>query len=93
MRRLTRPAPERPTGRQGMGRVAREPRARKGRSETMTREKLTPGETYDMDALEHIGWTEGDGSGHEGYDAWSYFSGGRYIGPDEHGIEPLFDAD
>jgi hypothetical protein len=38
-----------------------------------------------------VGWTEGDGSGHEGYNVADYFDfQGRYKGPDEHGIEPIF---
>jgi hypothetical protein len=40
-----------------------------------------------------IGWTEGDGTGHEGYNVADYFDPeGRYRGPDEHGIEPIFRA-
>ena len=38
-----------------------------------------------------VGWTEGDGSGHEGYQPEDYFDDGRYLGPDHHGIEPIFD--
>jgi hypothetical protein len=39
-----------------------------------------------------IGWTVGDGSGHEGYNVADYFDqDGNYLGPDEHGIEPIFD--
>ena len=38
-----------------------------------------------------VGWTTGDGSGHEGYNVSDYFdSSGNYLGPDEHGIEPIF---
>ena len=37
-----------------------------------------------------VGWTEGDGSGHEGYNVPDYFRDWEYLGPDEHGIEPLF---
>lgn len=40
------------------------------------------------------GWTDGDGTGHEGYRAEDYFSAdGAYLGPDEHGIEPIFATD
>jgi len=39
-----------------------------------------------------IGWTEGDGSGRDGYSADDYFDGQRYIGPDAHGIEPIFEV-
>lgn len=39
----------------------------------------------------HTGWTEGDGSGHEGYQVADYFDrNGRYLGPDCHGVEPTF---
>jgi len=55
---------------------------------------LDENETYDLDDWTHIGWTEGDGTGHEGYDHLEYFAGGqaggRYLGPDKHGIEPVF---
>ena len=38
-----------------------------------------------------IGWTEGDGTGHDGYNVADYFdSRGCYRGPDAHGIEPIF---
>ena len=39
-----------------------------------------------------VGWTIGDGSGHEGYNVDDFFDAhGNYLGPDEHGIEPIFD--
>lgn len=39
-----------------------------------------------------IGWTLGDGSGAEGYSVETYFDAeGKYLGPDEHGIEPIFE--
>ena len=38
-----------------------------------------------------IGWTEGDGSGHEGYNVADYFCDEKYLGPDTHGIEPIFE--
>jgi len=53
---------------------------------------LTKGEKYDLYALFFRGWTKGDGSSTVGYRSWDYFdSGGRYLGPDEHGIEPQFE--
>lgn len=53
--------------------------------------KLTKGNTYDLATLTCTGWTEGDGSGSDGYNVSDYFdSAGRYLGPDEHGIEPIF---
>jgi hypothetical protein len=52
---------------------------------------LTLGKRYNTGALTCIGWTGGDGSGHDGYDCWAYFADGVYLGPDEYGIEPLFD--
>lgn len=59
---------------------------RKG-DETMI---LKKGDSYSS-GLRHVGWTRGDDSGHEGYDLWDYFSGDKYLGPDMHGIEPVFD--
>ena len=51
---------------------------------------LTKGNRYDVTRLALEAWTMGDGTGHEGYDVWAYFeSRGTYLGPDEHGIEPL----
>ena len=38
------------------------------------------------------GWTEGDGSGHDGYNVADYFPGGKYQGPDAHGIEPIMET-
>jgi len=49
---------------------------------------LTQGTRYDTSALEHVGWTGGDG---EGYDCWVYFADdGTYLGPDQHGAEPTW---
>ena len=53
---------------------------------------LTKGLRYNENALTVIGWTDGDGSGHEGYNAADYFDqNGEYLGPDEFGIEPVFE--
>ena len=52
---------------------------------------LTVGQTYDLDTLSFAGWTDGDGTGTGGYSCWDYFREGKYLGADEHGIEPLFD--
>jgi hypothetical protein len=38
--------------------------------------------------LRCVGWTVGDGTGHEGYSAADYFPG-CYLGADAHGIEPV----
>ena len=54
---------------------------------------LVPGARYDIDTIDIIGWTAGDGSGHDGYDWCRYFDGGVYIGPDQHGIEPVLVRD
>ena len=52
----------------------------------------TKGERYDTDTLRFTGWTVGDGTSTEGYDAWAYFDrSGRYLGPDSCGIEPEFE--
>ena len=57
---------------------------------TSTQTTLTPGTRYDVDTLTLLGWTEGDGSGHEGYHVADYFApDGAYLGPDQHGIEPI----
>ena len=56
---------------------------------TMT---LTKGSVYNVETLRAVGWTAGDGTGHEGYNVSDYFSvDGTYLGADECGIEPLFD--
>lgn len=53
--------------------------------------KLEKGRSYDTVGLQFEGWTEGDGSGHEGYHVADYFTDdGIYLGPDEYGVEPLF---
>lgn len=53
---------------------------------------LVKGRRYEVEILELLGWTDGDGSGIEGYNFETYFDAtGAYLGPDEHGIEPLFD--
>lgn len=49
-----------------------------------------PTEDPSLIYLTLVGWTEGDGSGHDGYDAGSYFAGGEYLGADASGIEPIF---
>ena len=49
-------------------------------------------ETYDVESLTLVGWTEGDGTGADGYMLAEYFDDdGRYLGPDMHGIEPICD--
>ena len=48
---------------------------------------------YDVTTLRCTGWSDGDGSGHEGYNWLDYFTDdGKYLGADEHGIEPIFEA-
>lgn len=50
---------------------------------------LKVGEIYDVTQLEIIGWTCGDGSGHNGYNLFDYFDAtGQYLGADQYGIEP-----
>jgi len=52
--------------------------------------KLTTANEYDTSLLKFVGWTDGDGTGHEGYSAHDYFGpDGAYLGADEHGIEPI----
>ena len=55
--------------------------------------KLITGAKYDTTTLTLTGWTDGDGSGSDGYHVGDYFRDGRYyLGPDVHGIEPEFAA-
>lgn len=37
-----------------------------------------------------IGWTDGDGWGHDGSSASDFFKSGLYLGPSRYGIEPIF---
>ncbi len=53
--------------------------------------KLINGKIYDLNNLTLVGWTDGNGSGHEGYHVADYFDPhGRYLGADQDGIEPEF---
>ena len=53
----------------------------------MTATKLTIGTVYDLDSLTLAGWT----GPHGGLCCWYYFdAAGRYLGPDQDGLEPLF---
>lgn len=52
---------------------------------------LTKGILYAQRDLKLIGWTEGDGTGSEGYNVGDYFHNDAYLGADPHGIEPIFD--
>lgn len=55
--------------------------------------KLTIDNTYDISALTLTGWTDGDGTGHDGYNLHDFFdAANRYLGPDKHGIEPIIEA-
>lgn len=58
---------------------------------------LTPQHRYeDVDVLlmQFTGWTEGDGTGHEGYRVEDFFEAdGTYRGPDASGIEPMVAVD
>lgn len=52
---------------------------------------LTVGCRYDVDSLNFVAWTKGDGSSIDGYNTGDYFTlQGYYLGPDDHGIEPIF---
>lgn len=56
---------------------------------TMT---LKKGNHYDVGVLSFRGWTDGDGTPTDGYYFGYYFdAGGEYLGPDSHGIEPIFE--
>lgn len=50
---------------------------------------LVPGAVYRVDDMEFVCWGVGDGTSTEGYLAHRYFEDGRYLGPDQHGIEPV----
>jgi hypothetical protein len=52
---------------------------------------LKKGKRYDVAALTLVGWTKGNGSGHAGYSMPYYFENGIYLGPDQDGIEPIFE--
>jgi len=52
--------------------------------------KLVTGRQYKLNTLKLMGWTDGGGAEHEGYNACDYFRNGIYLGPDDDGIEPLF---
>ncbi len=55
--------------------------------------KLEKGQRYDIGKLQCVDWTEGDGSGHEGYNWRDYFDAtGCYLGPDPSGIEPVVET-
>lgn len=52
---------------------------------------LERGSKYQAGTLHLVGWTAGDGTGAEGYHMEDYFAAdGAYLGPDAHGIEPVF---
>jgi hypothetical protein len=56
---------------------------------------LTKDTTYTTEEIADLtarmtGWTTGDGTGSEGYNVADYFRDGKYLGADEHGIEPIF---
>jgi hypothetical protein len=58
---------------------------------TSGQKTLTKGRKYDIHSLRFIGWTPGDGTGSQGYNAFDYFSpNGTYLGADEHKIQPIF---
>ena len=55
--------------------------------------RLQEGEQYDVSKIALAGWSEGDGSGSEGYFLADYFEAdGTYKGADWTGIEPLVEV-
>lgn len=56
--------------------------------------KLTEGNTYDFIALRFAGWSNGqaDYGGMYHGEFFDYYTG-RYMGPDEDGVEPLYYAE
>jgi hypothetical protein len=63
--------------------------------------RLVQGQRYDVSQLVFLGWTENSleapvlrvlGSADSGYRVEYYFDGdGAYLGPDEFGVEPIFE--
>lgn len=54
--------------------------------------ELKTGVRYDLSSLCLIGWTDGDGTGTEGYTVTEFFDDdGTYRGPDQHGYAPIID--
>lgn len=55
--------------------------------------RLMKGACYDLSTLRLRGWWTPVGYKHhmEGYTSAEYFDGGRYLGPDSFGVEPLFE--
>ena len=45
---------------------------------------------YDSDRVVLTGWTTPDGHAPDGYSVCDYFADGKYLGPDQYGIEPIF---
>jgi len=55
--------------------------------------RLNKGTKYDQTTLRHYGWMPANAE-IEGYNCWDYFDDdGRYLGPDQHGVEPEFEID
>ncbi len=52
---------------------------------------LIAGSKYDITALECVGWTPA-GADTTGYNVADYFRDGVYLGADEEGVAPLFEA-
>lgn len=54
---------------------------------------LIKGQKYEASLLRVIGWTDGNGSGSDGYSLADYFAtSGEYLGADANGIEPVVDG-
>lgn len=55
--------------------------------------RLAKGASYLVSNLRLRGWWTPLGFKHsmEGYNVADYFDGGRYLGPDSFGVEPLFE--
>lgn len=55
-----------------------------------TQNTLETGRKYDVNTLTFIAWTKGDDTSSDAYNAYDYFAAdGSYLGPDQHGIEPI----
>lgn len=68
-------------------------RTRLGYAGTIFRAADVTAEPRPEDRSRHfLGWTYGDGTSTEGYTVSAYYDvNGRYMGPDQHGIEPIFE--
>jgi hypothetical protein len=52
--------------------------------------KLQKGQRYNIEHLKFLGWSDGTDGDTDGYAFDSYFAAdGKYLGPDDYGVEPI----